>query len=327
MRKLLLLLLLLDGNAAHAGLVAVSSSSHIRPSGSPETETTHVTLDHSGEVRVANVNLQDDSIELSESSVLEINGSPLLSPFNLPSGGSVVFPLDAGNHVLAATVRGKPGGGITVTFYEDRPNASVRGRGFTVNDDGTVTQNTTGLIWHRNPSTPGTLLLDSSGNHSFARRDVDWELGEDDAYINDLNLGAFGELPDSGNAGHSDWRIPTMNELVGIMDFRWGDNCEDYDEGADNCPRYVRLSDMSGDNPHEFQNPFLLSTSGSTEEYIPCTYYLSSDWSAPEVSLHEVDGEPLVNRQGISLILIWSAAEPIGIVGNDHCIWPVRGPE
>lgn len=176
---------------------------------------TQVTIEHPGEIRIANVNLQDDAIELAESTMLEINGSTLLSPFHLPTGGSVVFPLDAGTYYLTATVRGKPGGGIKVTFYEDQPDAPEPGVGWGLLDDGTVLHRKTGLIFHRNLASPGAISKGCSNQQS--RLSVSgYPECSPETYIQDLNGGLFGTDLVNGNAGFTDWRVPTLKELFSV---------------------------------------------------------------------------------------------------------------
>ena len=132
------LALLLTSATSLAGLVSVNTSNYIRESGSAVTETLSITLENEGEIRISNVNLQDDAIEVAASTEVYLNGQPVLDPFYLPPGGSVVFPLEAGVHDLEVTVLGKPGGGIAVSFYEDKPDAPVQGVGFEILADGTV---------------------------------------------------------------------------------------------------------------------------------------------------------------------------------------------
>ena len=142
-------------DVAFCGLVEVNSSQYLRESGNPQAQYLEVTLDDAGEIRVSNVNLQDGYIELAASTDVLLNGSSLMQPFSLPTGGSAVFPLEPGTHYLEVTLRGKPGGGLKVSFYEEKPDAPVQGKGWELLDDGTVLHRKTGLIWHRNLSSHG----------------------------------------------------------------------------------------------------------------------------------------------------------------------------
>ena len=110
--RLSLLLACLFPSLAFAGLVEVNSSQYLRESGNPQAQYLEVTLDNAGEIRVSNVNLQDGYIELASSTDVLLNGSSLMQPFSLPTGGSAVFPLEAGTHYLEVALRGKPGGGL-----------------------------------------------------------------------------------------------------------------------------------------------------------------------------------------------------------------------
>ena len=61
------LALLLASATSLAGLVSVNTSNYIRESGSAVTETLSITLENEGEIRISNVNLQDDAIEVAAS--------------------------------------------------------------------------------------------------------------------------------------------------------------------------------------------------------------------------------------------------------------------
>jgi hypothetical protein len=230
MNKILVALaFLLVNTTAVAGLVSVNTSNYIRESGSAVTETLSITLENEGEIRISNVNLQDDAIEVAASTEVYLNGQPVLNPFYLPPGGSVVFPLEAGAHELEVTVLGKPGGGIAVSFYEDKPDAPVQGKGWELLDDGTVLHRKTGLIWHRKLASPG-LAASTTGIGRWERGRVWADLNVQlfpspyklsiSQYIQNLNAGVYGEDIVNGNAGYSDWRAPTIHELMDATDIR-----------------------------------------------------------------------------------------------------------
>ena len=220
----LLWFILLFPSITFAGLVEVNSSQYLRESGNPQAQYLEVTLDNAGEIRVSNVNLQDGYIELAASTDVLLNGSSLMQPFSLPTGGSAVFPLEAGTHYLEVTLRGKPGGGLKVSFYEDKPDAPERGKGWELLDDGTVLHRKTGLIWHRFVGSPG---IKRDGSYDFGNICPDATATSRSScyisisdYITNLNSGVYGTDTVSGNAGYTDWRAPTIQELAATISFK-----------------------------------------------------------------------------------------------------------
>jgi hypothetical protein len=77
-------------------------------------------------------------------------------------------------------------GNYTATFGEDS-DYSINTPSFTVNGDGTVTDNVTGLMWQQ--SDGGEITFEAAL-----------------LYCDTLTLG-----------GHADWRLPTSHELFGII--------------------------------------------------------------------------------------------------------------
>ncbi len=70
---------------------------------------------------------------------------------------------------------------------------------YTDNGDGTITDNVTGLIWHKSPDTDGDGDIDAADKMSY----------EDAcAYCESLSY-----------AGHDDWQLPTIKQLYSLMDF------------------------------------------------------------------------------------------------------------
>ena len=311
----LLIATLLLGQQAMAGLVEINSSNFIRESGSPVTESTAITLENAGEIRVYNTNLQDGAVEVSESTEVILDGQPLLSPFQLPTGGSVVYPLSPGEHTLDVTLYGKPGGGVTVAFYENKPDAPEAGVGFEVLADGTVLHKKTGLIWHRLPNSPGLpeALRDSGGPIAT------WTEEKVGSYFDDLNAGTYGTDSVDGNAGQTDWRLPSFEELVSLMDLRFGDECRYfYDEAAHKCLEWYRLADASGNLPYNtFGQPWMLDEGWDERErrFWACPHHLSSDVSRKAV----LEGAYLPHVVGFVSYVVVADQRTHG------CIWPVRG--
>jgi hypothetical protein len=94
------------------------------------------------------------------------------------------------------------------------PAASPAGR-FVDNGDETITDTMTGLMWEKKTTAVG------SGTNSLDARDVDnkftWEYAMND-YVDRLNGRLIAFATDTAFARHTDWRIPTMQELQTIVE-------------------------------------------------------------------------------------------------------------
>ena len=208
--------------ASLAALVEIGSASFYRKSGAPSTEYYEIVLENGGELRVANGSLRDSTYELSASTDISLNGSSLLNPFAIPTDGEAVFPLSVGYHTISVTVQGKPGGSLKLSVFESKPDVDVPKKGWTLLEDGTVLHNRSGLIFHRNMSSPGLVsdarqecgkVVTSQSQASSCRPTID-------EYIQALNNGDFGVDSANGNAGYSDWRAPTIEELSAVAAWR-----------------------------------------------------------------------------------------------------------
>ena len=93
--------------------------------------------------------------------------------------------------------------------------ALAQGARFVDNGDETLTDKKTGLMWEKKTTAVG------SGTSSRDIRDVDnkyaWEYAMHD-WLDRLNGRLIAFANDGAFAGHSDWRIPTMQELNTIVD-------------------------------------------------------------------------------------------------------------
>ena len=308
---------------AFGGLVEVNSSQYIRESGNPQAQYLEVTLDNAGEIRVSNVNLQDGYIELAASTDVLLNGSSLMQPFSLPTGGSAVFPLEAGTHYLEVTLRGKPGGGLKVSFYEDKPDAPVQGKGWELLDDGTVLNRETGLIFHRNVASPGWGLEFGDPNSIYS--DFDSYVPPSDLsisqYIDRLNSGFYGEDKIDGNAGHTDWRAPTINELLRVLDFRANPPLSKPDGSVGEALISVSYGELFGGMLPGDPLVYCVNTFGDLDSVVDrCDYaYEAYNFITNDQNLGYV-------RSGFSpMSLNFLMGYEWGSSNRNGVVWPVRG--
>ncbi len=88
---------------------------------------------------------------------------------------------------------------------------------FTDNGDGTVTDNTTGLMWEKKDSSGGihdwaaTYTWSSTASYISGAYMMDGTMVS--AFLTALNAG-------TGFAGHTDWRLPNVNELLSITNYQ-----------------------------------------------------------------------------------------------------------
>jgi hypothetical protein len=79
---------------------------------------------------------------------------------------------------------------------------SINPMSHTYNDDGTVTDNNTGLMWQR---------MDNNQIYNWFKASGTYHATENPSYQDVCGSSTLG--------GHSDWRLPTKKELVSIVDF------------------------------------------------------------------------------------------------------------
>ncbi|HDY7775619.1 TPA: DUF1566 domain-containing protein [Vibrio vulnificus] len=106
----------------------------------------------------------------------------------------LVLLLAANAHASSLCANGNENTAITATT----PNTA-----FSDNGDGTVTHHTTGLIWQRcslGQSWDGTDCTGSATGFSWGK--------------------ALAAAVQNTFAGHSDWRLPNINELASIVEYR-----------------------------------------------------------------------------------------------------------
>jgi hypothetical protein len=79
---------------------------------------------------------------------------------------------------------------------------------FTVNGDGTITDDNTGLVWEKK-SDDGDFLHDKDNIYWWSGNSAEETIWD---WLEDLNSATF--------AGYKDWRIPNVRELLSIADFQ-----------------------------------------------------------------------------------------------------------
>jgi hypothetical protein len=111
------------------------------------------------------------------------------------SGGS------GGRNGSGGTDRNGDGGGIGGRGGTDESGGIAVPNSYTMNDDGTVTDQTTGLMWMQCPA-------GQSGSDCSTGSATNYTYREARDYCDNLNF-----------ASHDDWRLPEINELASIVDY------------------------------------------------------------------------------------------------------------
>ena len=89
-------------------------------------------------------------------------------------------------------------------------------RSFTDNGDGTITDNTTGLMWEKK-SRDG-LIHDFGNTYTWSGVSYYFDTDIMDGTITSTFLATLNS--GSGFAGHTDWRIPNLNELLTLVEYQ-----------------------------------------------------------------------------------------------------------
>lgn len=98
------------------------------------------------------------------------------------------------------------------------------------NGDGTVLDRSTGLVWEKK--------VDGAGCLHCVGDQYDWNDAMSD-WLAELNGPTKTMGPKTpGLAGHSDWRLPTVDELAGITDCTAGPSCLDTTFGPNDADGY-----------------------------------------------------------------------------------------
>jgi hypothetical protein len=91
---------------------------------------------------------------------------------------------------------------------------------FTDNNNGTVTDNLTGLIWLKNANCIGTLNPTFDNDDNLGDGAVTWQHALD--FVAGINAGTY-NCDDTSNGGshQTDWRLPNVRELSSLLDYEF----------------------------------------------------------------------------------------------------------
>jgi len=131
----------------------------------------------------------------------------MADPRAIPAG-NICFKMtpDAGSKDTTGLTM-VPTTGTRVALTEDQPR-------YTDNGDATVTDNKTGLVWLQNANCIGTQYPDFLEDCCSPKDGkVNWKKAH--AFVDGLNTGKFPKC----DANHTDWRLPTVQEMQGLVHY------------------------------------------------------------------------------------------------------------
>lgn len=161
-----------------------------------------------------------------------------MASFSEPSAGPATGTMHTLDEIyeLAGLRARVPKTGQTTSWYSDDDGAQRKGVAwpnprFTINNDGTVTDNLTGLVWLRNANCSQFFIGDDKGQNNRS-----WTTAITAAVR--LQSG-YCNLTDGSIEG--EWRLPNVRELYSLLDHQY------------NVPI---LSNTAGTGQHSDGNPF-----------------------------------------------------------------------
>ena len=164
---------------------------------------------------------------------------------------------------------------------------------FTDNEDGTVSDNLTGLVWLKDANCIQTNYPDFDNDDIVWDGKVIWYHALD--FVDGINDGIY---PDCG-AGYTDWRLPNLREIHSLVNYGF---------------KPPSLSDTAGTGQMSEGDPFINVAwkAGSDVEYWTSTTML-------DTGLDSISSYSLEFNQG--------KIDGGGKNEGEFYVWPVRGPE
>ena len=123
---------------------------------------------------------------------------------------------------------------------------------FTDNGDGTVVDNSTGLVWLKDANCPGTVR--------------DWHAAMADvAEFNSLGTMAANDCGDTSNGGvhQTDWRLPNVKELQSLLDFAYAHPALSNTAGTARWSEGDPFVNVNTSIPHWSSTTYLANTDGA----------------------------------------------------------------
>lgn len=178
--------------------------------------------------------------------------------------------------------------------------------------DDTVLDFQTDIIYHRNPRTPGIPHL--PGFAVITTRETGGAYINMFEYIDNLNAGVYGTDPMHGNAGYTDWRIPTLNDLLCL-----------YDPMQKNLripgKWLVEIGEQAG--PNVYGDPFYMCNWFDGPEICPAGQQMWEPWLTNTPCRYDDMGS-VGCTPGLHYAIVFPWATEIWSDGTYGEIWPTR---
>lgn len=271
--------------------------------------------------------IQNISLENMQASVVTFDGETILNPFQIEIGMAYTIPFIEGQHDLEFILHARIDGQMNITILQEMNHvAYVKEEYLELLETGAlydirfetlpeeiIRDNKTGLIWHQNPVNPGFVPPITSPGQQDNWIHTTYEDPPDhitmDTYINNLNSGVYGTDPMHGNAGFTDWRIPTIDEMMTLI--------------KTNIPHALLVNSME-DSALTYGDPFCACNWYDDPAYCPEEQQLWGQWITQTIWMPDPASGyiPYTEDQRVGMVF-WDYCIDMG--HTKGCIWPVRG--